>query len=137
MTVDRRYSAEDIREVIARAKALIGESFDDLVKTFQPGRSSRTPPPHQHRLEEVLFRLGDAAERPGNGFAEGLAAVASVEVSGVVNAMEEWREDPAWPEFRSAIQDPASYLRCDDPLGCQRSWGATSPNGAGRIEFAG
>jgi hypothetical protein len=59
---------------------------------------------------ELLLRLRNAAEHPDDGLAESAAAVAIVEVSRVIDAMEQWRRDPAWKEFQEAIQDPGNYL---------------------------
>lgn len=94
MVIDHRFSPEELRQVIARAEALLGESLNDLVQTFKLGRFSRTAPRRHHRLVELLLHLRDAADRPDDGFAESLATVAIVEVSGVIEAMEDWRSEP-------------------------------------------
>ncbi len=99
--IDRRYSAAELRAVIAEAEALIGDTLDDLVQRHRQGVASpATPPSSPHRLVDLLLRLRRAADDPDDGLAESAAAVAIAEVGGILEIFEVWRSDPAWPEFQ-------------------------------------
>ncbi len=104
------YTPEELLAVIARAEALLGDSLDGLVQSYQLGAASPTPPRHQHRLVEQLLRLRRSAENPDDALAANVAAVTIVEVSSVLDTMEPWQGDACWPEFQSALKDPRSYL---------------------------
>lgn len=108
--IDRRYTPDELRAVIAQAEELIGEHLDDLIKRFQLGAASPTPPRYRHRLIELLLRLRAAADNPQDRLAESAAAVAIAEVGGIMEIFEHWRNDSNWPEYRQAVQDPRSYL---------------------------
>jgi hypothetical protein len=42
--IDRRYAPGELRAVITQAEGLIGDNLDDLVRRYQLGASSLTPP---------------------------------------------------------------------------------------------
>lgn len=108
--MNRRLTPEQLRDVISRAEALIGDTLDDLVQRYQLGATSKTPPRYQHRLIELLLRMRKAADSPDDGLAESTAALAAAEVSGILQTFEDWQSDPAWPEFQQAARDPRTYL---------------------------
>jgi len=108
--INHRYTADELRSVISQAEDLIGNRLEDLVRRYQLGATSVTPPRHQNRLVQLLLRLQRAADRPNDGLAESAAVLAIVEVSGILETLERWRSDPVWPEFQAAIQDPRDYL---------------------------
>jgi hypothetical protein len=108
--IDRRYAPGELRAVITQAEGLIGDNLDDLVRRYQLGASSLTPPRFPHRLIELLLRLRNAAENPEDHLAESAAAVAIAEVGGILEIFEHWRGDPNWLEYQQAVQDPRSYL---------------------------
>jgi hypothetical protein len=101
---------EELRDVISRAEALTGDEIDDLVKRYQLGATSKTPPRYQHRLIELLLRMRKAGDNPDDALAESTAALAAAEVSGILQTFEDWQSDPAWPEFQQAVQGPRTYL---------------------------
>ena len=109
--IDRSYSADELRAVIAQVEGLVGDTLDDLVERHRRAATSpATPPGSPHRLVELLLRLRRAADHPDDGLAESAAAVAIAEVGGIIEIFEAWRSDPAWPEFQQAVQDPRNYL---------------------------
>lgn len=108
--IARAYSADELRSVIAEAEALLGESLDDLLQSWKLGSSSTTPPRYPHRFLDLLQWMRRASENPGNLIADDAAAVAAAEVSGLMQTFDGWREDPVWPEFQSAFQDPRNFL---------------------------
>lgn len=110
LVIARPYSADELRAVIAEAEALLGESLDDLLQSWKLGRSSTTPPRYPHRFLDLLQRMRRASEHPGNLIADDAAAVAAAEVSGLMQTFDSWRDDPVWPEFQSAFQDPRNFL---------------------------
>jgi hypothetical protein len=115
-TLDRKFTPQELREVIAHAEDLIGAPLDDLLTAHRLGASSPTPPQYSHRLIDLLLRLRKAADNPADALALDVASVAIVEVSAVVFTFDEWRDDPAWSEFQLAIQDPRHYLHATATL---------------------
>ena len=108
--IDHHYSTDELRAVIRETENLVGASLKDLIRRHELGVASSTPPPRQNRLLTLLLTLLRAEEAPHDALAESAAFVSAVELKGVLRTFDQWRRDPAWPEFQAAIQDSRNYL---------------------------
>jgi hypothetical protein len=107
---EKLWTPTELRRVIVRAEALVGDYLDRLVRRYNRGRASPTPPSRPHRLIELLLRLRNAADHPEDSLAQNVASVAVVELDGMLQAFDDWSDDPCLPEFADAARDPRSFL---------------------------
>ncbi len=99
----------DLREMIDRARRLLGPLFDTLRERDLRGRSTpRTPPKLRHRMMEML----DSAEIAVRNVEQGRPfpnVFALVELNMVLGLFERWQRDPGIGRIVKEFENPASY----------------------------
>jgi hypothetical protein len=99
---------DGLRALAARAKSLLGTDYAAMKAEFDRGRSSRTPPPHEHRLIRHITYvegLAEACERSPDGPVD-VDADALTEVLATVELFARWRHHPEWDRLVSTLRDP-------------------------------
>lgn len=108
--IERKWTFDELKSVVDRSEALVGLPLAGLIQSFKLGERSSTPPKHRHRLIELLLRLKAAAASPDQALLEDVAAVNGAELDTYLAVFDEWKHDPAWPEFQRATQSPSEFL---------------------------
>jgi hypothetical protein len=107
----RRYTPEERRKLIARTEDLLGWKLNRILE-----RHLSSPRENPNRLLELLLRLRRAEANPDNLIADDVATIAGSEVGGILDAFEQWQDDPAWPEFKRALHSAEEYLHAATSL---------------------
>lgn len=111
--IDKRFTADEVRGLIARAELLIGKPLEQHVAAV----SSGVRPRHRHRLIELLVRLRAITDL-SNERLIGAAATNAAELNAALNLYGDWNTSPAWPDYQRALTSPRDYWRTDvRPLG--------------------
>jgi hypothetical protein len=101
--------ADFLDSLVARTKAVLGDAYLDLASLHQRGRrESRTPPKRPHRLMELM----DAAEAAAATFRAGAPAIdplATVELHGMLQQLDRWRNHPSWPRLLPSLKNPEDF----------------------------
>lgn len=110
MPTERLLDRAQFESLLARTEELLGPAFSKVLRRHLHGLKSATPPQQTHRLMTLFSRLQDALDPHASPVLLNAAGLAAAELHSSLSFLDEWKCSPAWPGFRSALQDPANYL---------------------------
>ena len=97
-----------LNALLARTRALLGESFDELRRIFLRRRARVASPEKLH----PLFDLFEATRDSFDTLAMTRPVVAGFQILWLHHALavlEPWQGDPSWPDIASAIKTPREF----------------------------